>query len=45
MLYVSEASKLPMRCLIDMGLDVAGQKVEMHLDFAYTSYNERVEFP
>ena len=34
-----------MRCLIDMGLDVAGQKVEMHLDFAYTSYNERVEFP
>jgi hypothetical protein len=44
-LYVSEATKLPMRCLIDMGLDVAGQKVEMHLDFAYTSYNERVPFP
>jgi hypothetical protein len=44
-LYISEASQLPMRCLIDMGLDVAGQKVEMHLDFAYTSYNERVEFP
>jgi hypothetical protein len=24
---------------------VAGQKIEMHVDFAYTSYNERVEFP
>jgi hypothetical protein len=44
-LYISEATQLPMRCLIDMGLDVAGEKVEMHLDFAYTSYNERVEFP
>ena len=44
-LYISEATQLPMRCLIDMGLDVAGQKVEMHLDFAYTSYNKRVEFP
>jgi hypothetical protein len=44
-LYISEATKLPMRCLIDMGLDVAGQKVELHLDFAYTSYDEHVEFP
>ena len=44
-LYISETTKLPMRCLIDMGLDVAGEKVELHLDFAYTSYNERVEFP
>jgi hypothetical protein len=44
-LYLSETTQLPLRCLIDMGLDVAGQKVEMHLDFAYTSYNERVEFP
>ena len=44
-LYISEATQLPMRGLIDMGLDVAGEKVEMHLDFAYTSYNERVEFP
>lgn len=44
-LYISEATQLPMRCLIDMGLDVAGQKVDLHLDFAYTSYDQRVEFP
>jgi hypothetical protein len=44
-LYLSEATHLPMRCLIDMGLHVAGEKVEMHLDFAYTSYDKRVEFP
>jgi hypothetical protein len=44
-LYISEATQLPMRCLIDMGLDVADQKVELYLDFAYTSYNKRIEFP
>lgn len=44
-LYLSEATHLPMRCLIDMGLHTAGEKVEMHLDFAYTSYDKRVEFP
>jgi hypothetical protein len=44
-LYISEATHLPMRGLIDMAIEVAGEKVEMHFDFAYTSYNERVEFP
>jgi hypothetical protein len=44
-LYISEATKLPMRCLIDMGLDMAGEKIELHLDLAYTSYDGRVEFP
>jgi hypothetical protein len=43
--YLSEATHLPLRGLIDMSLELDGQKVEMHLDFAYTSYNERVEFP
>jgi hypothetical protein len=43
--YLSEATHLPLRGLIDMGIEVDGEKVEMHLDFAYTSYNERVEFP
>jgi hypothetical protein len=44
-LHLSEATHLPMRGLIDMPIEVAGQKIEMHVDFAYTSYNERVEFP
>jgi hypothetical protein len=43
--YLSEATHLPMRRLIDMSIELYGEKVEMHLDFAYTSYNERVEFP
>ena len=44
-LYLSETSHLPKRGLIDMPIEVAGQKIEMHVDFAYTSYNEHVEFP
>jgi hypothetical protein len=43
--YLSEATHLPLRGLIDMSIELDGEKVEMHLDFAYTSYNERVEFP
>jgi len=44
-LYVSEATHLPMRGLVDLPMEFAGEKIAMHLDFAYTSYNERVEFP
>jgi hypothetical protein len=44
-LYLSEATHLPMRGLVDVTLDVAGQKLAMHLDFAYTSYNERIQLP
>jgi hypothetical protein len=43
-LYLSDATHLPMRGLIDVPID-AGQKIVMHLDFAYTSYDQRVEFP
>jgi hypothetical protein len=44
-LYVSESTHLPMRGLVDVPIEVAGQKIEMHLDFAYTSYDTRVDFP
>jgi hypothetical protein len=44
-LYLSESTHLPMRGLVDVPIEVAGQKIEMHLDFAYTSYNTKVEFP
>ena len=43
--YLSEATHLPMRGLVDVPIDVAGQKIAMHLDFAYTSYDQKVEFP
>jgi len=44
-LYLSDATHLPMRGLVDVPMDVAGQKIAMHLDFAYTSYDQKVEFP
>jgi hypothetical protein len=44
-LYLSDATHLPMRGLIDVPIDVAGQKIVMHLDFAYTSYDQKVELP
>jgi hypothetical protein len=44
-LYLSEATHLPMRGLADITLEVAGEKVQMDLDFAYTSYNEALRFP
>jgi hypothetical protein len=44
-LYLSEASHLPLRGVIDVPMNFAGQKTEMHLDFAYTSYNKKVAFP
>jgi hypothetical protein len=44
-LYVSESTHLPMRGLVDVPIEVAGEKIEMHLDFAYTSYDKRIDFP
>ena len=44
-IYLSEATHLPMRGLVDVPMDVARDKIVMHLDFAYTSYDQKVEFP
>ncbi|HEY3069561.1 MAG TPA: hypothetical protein VGJ34_04530 [Gaiellaceae bacterium] len=44
-LYISAATHLPMRGLVDMAMKVSEQKIQMHLDFAYTSYDEKLEFP
>jgi hypothetical protein len=44
-LYLSETTHLPMRGLVDVPMDVAGEKIAVHLDFAYTSYDQKVEFP
>jgi hypothetical protein len=44
-LYLSESTHLPMRGLVDVPIEVAGEKIEMHLDFAYTSYDTKIDFP
>jgi hypothetical protein len=44
-LYISDASHLPMRGLVDIPVTMAGMKVTLHMDFAYTSVNEPVAFP
>jgi hypothetical protein len=44
-LYISDATHLPMRGLIDLPVNMAGTKVTLHMDFAYTSVNEPVAFP
>jgi hypothetical protein len=44
-LYISESTHLPMRGLVDVPIEVAGEKIELHLDFAYTSYDTRIDFP
>jgi hypothetical protein len=44
-LYVSDVTHLPMRGLIDLPVNAAGEEFELHVDFAYTSINKRVVFP
>ena len=44
-LYVSDVTHLPMRGLVDIPIEAAGEKAELHMDFAYTSINKPVVFP
>jgi hypothetical protein len=44
-LYISDVTHLPMRGLVDIPIEAAGEKLEVHMDFAYTSINEPVVFP
>jgi hypothetical protein len=44
-LYLSDVTHLPMRGLVDLSMKVGDEKGEMHMDFAYTSYNEKLDFP
>jgi hypothetical protein len=43
--YISESSHLPTRALVDIPMTVVGEKVVLHMDFAYTSFNEKLRFP
>jgi hypothetical protein len=44
-LYLSEATHLPVRTLVDMSVDAEGQKVKIHLDFALEPAKRRVRIP
>jgi hypothetical protein len=44
-LYLSEATHLPMRMLVDIPIKLLGEKIVLHMDFAYTSFNSRLRFP
>ena len=44
-IYLSQESHLPLRMLLDLTMEVQGEEVEMHLDFAITNVNEPVEVP
>ena len=43
--YLSHESHLPLRMLLDLTMEVEGQELEMHLDYAITNVNEPVEVP
>lgn len=44
-LYVSETTHLPMRTLVDLPMQVAGQKIVMHMDLVLTGVNKPVPIP
>jgi hypothetical protein len=44
-LYVSQATHLPMRTLIDMPMKIASQTIVMHIDLVITAVNRPVAIP
>jgi hypothetical protein len=43
--YLSDTTHLPLRALVDVPVDLLGEAVVMHVDFAYTSFDEKLRFP
>jgi hypothetical protein len=43
--YISDVSHLPTRALVDIPMEFGGEKVVLHMDFAYTSFNAKLRFP
>jgi hypothetical protein len=43
--YLSDTTHLPLRALVDVPMDLLGEEVVMHVDFAYTSFDEKLRFP
>jgi hypothetical protein len=44
-IYVSNVSHLPLRTLVDMSIEAAGEKIELHFDFALEPAKRRVRIP
>lgn len=44
-IYISEASHLPLRMLLDMTMEIEGRSLAMHLDYTITDVNEPVRIP
>jgi outer membrane lipoprotein-sorting protein len=44
-IYLSQESHLPLRMLLDLTMEIQGEEVDMHLDYAITNVNEPVEVP
>jgi hypothetical protein len=44
-IYLSQESRLPLRMLLDLTMEVEGETAELHLDYAITNVNEPVEVP
>jgi hypothetical protein len=44
-LFISDVSQLPVRGLVDFGIELLGERIEMHMDFALTGFGEPVDFP
>lgn len=44
-LYVSEVSHLPLRTLMDLSVEEAGERYELHMDFAVSGIDEPVKIP
>ena len=44
-LYLSEATHLPLRGLMDMATEAEGERLEMHMDFSMNGYDEPVRIP
>lgn len=43
--YISEATNLPLRMLMDQSMEIEGETMEMHMDLALTNVNEPVKIP
>jgi hypothetical protein len=44
-IYLSDETRLPLRMLLDLSMEIEGETADMHLDYAITNVNEPVEVP
>jgi outer membrane lipoprotein-sorting protein len=44
-IYLSDETRLPLRMLLDLSMEVEGETADMHFDYAITNVNEPVEVP